>query len=230
MKEWVQAAMKEDKSHEVLVLIGENAQLVNIYAKELMTSRDENLKKTMIFICNRESNETTDFERDEFDCDQLSEETINKILQTQVTFQGRQSTIDNLVVDRNRLNEILDSSSIEEILFDRNQIIIPSFDSQEYEKSLWIERSLLPAISNANTIKGIDERCQFNPETNQIEWSMMNKDKDKSIIWNQVKHLLNNKTTDHLNKKIPVEIHSLPENIVEDQQSTVIITGVAGSG
>jgi hypothetical protein len=34
MKKWVEAAMKEEKSHEILVLIGENAKLVNKYTKE----------------------------------------------------------------------------------------------------------------------------------------------------------------------------------------------------
>ncbi|XP_046648291.1 uncharacterized protein LOC124338243 [Daphnia pulicaria] len=50
MKEWVQGAMNEDKSHQVLVVIGEIPVQVGSYEKELMP-KDTQLRKKMIFIC-----------------------------------------------------------------------------------------------------------------------------------------------------------------------------------
>jgi speckle-type POZ protein len=50
MKEWVQGAMNEDKSHQVLVVIGETPVQVGSYEKELMP-KDTQLRKKMIFIC-----------------------------------------------------------------------------------------------------------------------------------------------------------------------------------
>ena len=66
MKEWVQGAMKENKSHEILVIIGDSPGQITGYQQELMPhDPTEKFRKKMIFICSQDFVETDEFERDE---------------------------------------------------------------------------------------------------------------------------------------------------------------------
>jgi hypothetical protein len=240
MKEWVQGAMNEDKSHQVLVVIGETPVQVGSYEKELMP-KDTQLRKKMIFICSEDVDETNDFERDEFGCELLSEKTISNISSTVVTFQGSDVTIESLVEERNGLNEMMNSSLIEEILFHQRKVNIPAFDSNEFEKSLWIDRFLLPPqISfDENTLnqlskelkyrtEALNEKFHFFPEINHIEWLMENEN-EKCKILEKVQDLLKKNESNKISGHKALIIPTISEKKLVDQ-STAIITGVAGSG
>jgi hypothetical protein len=178
----------------------------------------------------------------------LSDETINKIISTQVAFQGNEKTLGDLVGGRNGLSEMLDSSSVEEILFHRNKVDIPSFKPHEFEKSLWIERFLLPPPITFDedflheltkelgyTRDKLDKSCKFNPRTNRIKWLIDDTDKT-SNIWTKMEKLLLKKkeSPDTIpDSETPMTCGSIPEIKLatgSELKSCFIITGVAGSG
>ncbi|XP_057373309.1 uncharacterized protein LOC130694258 [Daphnia carinata] len=166
---------------------------------------------------------------------QQDESLKQKMLSKIVSFQGENETVGRLV--GTKAEAVLDS--LEELLRpEGGKIIIPSFDSSRFEKSIYIERRVKFAFGKSCnlhgrfiadlakrlkcTVENLNRECRISSQ-GQIEWFV--DDKRRKQIWEKIKQM-----NDQTSGKIEEDSHIIQLDEELDQQPVVIICGLAGAG
>ncbi|XP_057373311.1 uncharacterized protein LOC130694260 [Daphnia carinata] len=166
---------------------------------------------------------------------QLDESLKQKMLSKIVSFQGENETVGRLV--GTKAEAVLDS--LEELLRpEGGKIIIPSFESSRFEKSIYIKRRVKFAFGKSCnlherfiadlakrlkcTVENLNRECRISSQ-GQIEWLV--DDKRRKQIWEKIKQM-----NDQTSGKIEEDSHIIQFDEELDQQPVVIICGLAGAG
>ncbi|EFX78238.1 hypothetical protein DAPPUDRAFT_320728 [Daphnia pulex] len=155
---------------------------------------------------------------DEIKYTDLSPDFQEAILSKTICFQGENLTVGNLI--GHKPEEIIDFSSIKELLFEEKEIKIPSLNASTFEQSLYVKRTLRLPFKNQFELGG---ECRISPD-GHIEW-LVEKEKRKEI-W---KKIMNGVTNQASSAGVVVDdLAHLKEN--GNEKSVVIISGLAGTG
>ncbi|XP_046457675.1 uncharacterized protein LOC124204626 [Daphnia pulex] len=155
---------------------------------------------------------------DEIKYTDLSPDFQEAILSKTICFQGENLTVGNLIGPKPE--EIIDFSSIKELLFEEKEIKIPSLNASTFEQSLYVKRTLRFPFKNQFELGG---ECRINSD-GHIEW-LVEKEKRKEI-W---KKIMNGVTNQASSAGVTVDdLAHLKEN--GNEKSVVIISGLAGTG
>ncbi|XP_057373261.1 uncharacterized protein LOC130694126 isoform X2 [Daphnia carinata] len=167
--------------------------------------------------------------RDEIKYTQLGKSFKQKILSIRVSFQGKNETVGRLVGPKPE--NVLDS--LEELLRPEvGQIIIPSFDSSRFKKSLYINRRVKYAFDGRFiadlakrlecTVKKLNGECRISSQ-GQIEW-LVDGERRKQI-WENITQM-----NDQSSGKIFEDSQLIQFGEEQNEHPVVIICGVAGTG
>ncbi|EFX87170.1 hypothetical protein DAPPUDRAFT_97425 [Daphnia pulex] len=153
---------------------------------------------------------------DEIKYTDLNEDCQEAILSKTVSFQGENLTVGNLI--GYKPEEIIDFTSIKELLFEEKEIKITSFNTATFEQSLYVKRRLrLPFVSQWE----LGGECKIS-SYGHIEW-LVEKEKRKEV-WEKIKSRIQASS-----KGVIVDdLAHLKKN--GNEKSVVIISGVAGTG
>ena len=163
--------MKKDSHFHLLVIVcekGDSDDSDQFESLEKMFSNGketEKGKRTVIIIGGNRGRMV-----DAISFGNLSDKSQTKLLDKRVSFQGKDVAVRDLV--QNRTHEvIIDSLSINELLT-KDNIIIPSFNTSRFEKSLYIKREFkisFPADAD-NFWSELSEKLECSVEDVQKEF------------------------------------------------------------
>ncbi len=156
---------------------------------------------------------------DEIKFTDLSQDFQEAILSKTISFQGKNLTVEDLIGEKPE--EVIDYSSIRELLLEEKEIKIPSFNTSTFEKSLYIKRKLLFPFKNQWEI---GRECRIS-EDGHIEW-LVEKEKRKEV-WDKIRNSIITNQAPSTGLIVDNFSH-LKEN--GNEKSVVIISGVAGTG
>jgi hypothetical protein len=148
----------------------------------------------------------------------LSKDFQEAILTKTVWFQGEKQNVENLIGCKPE--EEIDFSSIKELLFEENEIKIPSFNTSNFEQSLYVKRRLRFPFKNQFELGG---ECRISPD-GHIQW-LVEKEKRKEV-WEKILSEITNQTSS--TGVIVDDLAHLKEN--GNEKSVVITSGLAGTG
>jgi REP element-mobilizing transposase RayT len=170
-------------------------------------------------------------ENDEMKFSHLSETTKSGLMSLEILFQGQSQTVADLIgkTTDNMLDKVFGCFAIEELLHlaeeklnEEKSIKIPSCDTSRFEQSLYIKRKKRFPFNGQFELGG---KCKISQE-GHIEWLVINEEKKKEA-WKEVMGLINQANS--TNKIVKDnDLTNLKEK--RKEKSTVIISGVAGSG
>jgi hypothetical protein len=229
MKRWENILKLKKGFHHFLVVVGDNEDSIENY-KNFIPDNQTNDRNFLIIISNGGPFKGM---KDEIKYEDLSNEFKNKILSRTISFQGENLTVGELVGDQP--DQVIDFSSLKELLLDKKEIKIPSNVTSRFEESLFIKRRVKSPIDSHIedeiaksldcTVAKLREECRITPE-GHIEWLVQNKRQHE--IWEKMKNATN-KTTQSGIIMEDSQLISFEKN-KENERSVVIISGVAGTG
>ncbi|XP_045028698.1 uncharacterized protein LOC123471438 [Daphnia magna] len=222
-----------DSGHFLLVVCddGEKPLQDEQYAK-LFLGEEGKTKRYKVIVISRKKAEITDHVSDEINYAQLDESFKQKILSKIVSFQGQNEFVERLI--GTKPEEVFDS--LEEMLRpEEGHIIIPSFDTSRFEKSLYIKRRVKFAFDKnfyaelANrlncTVEKVSGECRISTQ-GQIKW-LVDGERRKEI-WGNITKM--NDQTSGSTKEDDYLINLIHVDEERKEQPVVIICGVAGTG
>ncbi|XP_059351735.1 uncharacterized protein LOC132087700 [Daphnia carinata] len=189
----------------------------------------EKTKRHKVIVISRKKAASGNSSADEIKYTQLDESFKQKILSIKVSFQEETVTVERLVGPKPE--DVLDS--LKELLRpEGGQIIIPSFDSSRFEKSLYIKRRVKFAFDDrfiadlAKRLECSEEKlngeCRISSQ-GQIEWLVY--DERRKEIWENIKQM-----NDQTSGKIEEDSHLIQLDEEPTEHPVVIICGMAGTG
>ncbi len=168
----------------------------------------------VIIISRDESSATI---KEEIQFTDLSEHFQKRILSKPISFQGENVTVGDLV--GNQPEEVIDFSSMKELLFTEKEVKIPSFNTPNFEETVYLKRRLQFPFENQFELGG---ECRISSD-GHIEW-LVEKEK-REAIWKKIM----NDVTNQASKPVEdIDLMNLKEK--GNEKSIVIISGVAGTG
>ncbi|XP_045027624.1 uncharacterized protein LOC123470974 [Daphnia magna] len=219
-----------DSGHFLLVVCddGEKPLQDEQYAK-LFLGEEGKTKRYKVIVISRKRAEIADYVSDEINYAQLDESFKQKILSKVVSFQTQNESVERLI--GTKPEEVFES--LEEMLDpEGGPIIIPSFDTSRFEKSLYIKRRVKFAFDQnfyaelANrlncTVEKVSGECRISTQ-GQIEWLV--DDERRKEIWENI-----TKMNDQTSSNVEEDGHLINVDEERKEQPVVIICGVAGTG
>ena len=166
----------------------------------------------------------------------LSENSKRDLLTKKVSFQGTDLTVQQLIGPDGDPAALIDLISMQDFIMKGKEIIVPSFNTPCFEKSLYIRRKLktpFPA-DDVNFDKFlselsedlqcdwefIEQDCNFSKQ-GKIEWDSGVFDFRQSEIWEKTKNILKKHSSWPVMQVSDDELHD---------RRIVMISGLAGSG
>ncbi|KAK4011355.1 hypothetical protein OUZ56_020471 [Daphnia magna] len=219
-----------DSGHFLLVVCDDGEQpLQDEYYTKLFLGEEGKTKRYKVIVISRKKAEIADYVSDEINYAQLDESFKQKILSKIVSFQGKDESVERLI--GTKPEEVFES--LEEMLNpERGPIIIPSFDTSRFEKSLYIKRRVKFAFDEnfyaelANrlncTVEEVRGECKISTQ-GQIEWLVDGKRRKE--IWENI-----TKMNVQTSSNIEEDGHLINVDEERKEQPVVIICGVAGTG
>ncbi|XP_046643234.1 uncharacterized protein LOC124328494 [Daphnia pulicaria] len=212
-KRWRNILKLKKKFHHFFVVVCDDEASVSSY-ENLITDGDNADVNNFIIIVSRDG--PVDEIIDEIKYTDLSQDFQEAILSKTIWFQGENLTVGNLI--GYKPEEMIDFTSIKELLFEEKEIKIPSFNASTFEQSLYVKRTLRFPFENQWDLGG---ECKISPD-GHIEW-LVEKEKRKEV-WEKIKSRIQASS-----KGVIVDdLAHLKEN--GNEKSIVIISGVAGTG
>ncbi|KAK4011357.1 hypothetical protein OUZ56_020473 [Daphnia magna] len=225
--------LPNDASQLLLVVCDDGEQpLQDEYYANVFPDEEEKTKRNKMIVVSRKKAEIADYVSDEINYAQLDESFKQKILSKIVSFQGQNEFVERLI--GTKPEEVFDS--LEEMLrSEEGHIIIPSFDTSRFEKSLYIKRRVKFAFDKnfyaelANrlncTVEKVSGECRISTQ-GQIEW-MVDGQRRKEI-WENITKM--NDQTSGSTEEDDYLINLINVDEKRKEQPVVIICGVAGTG
>ncbi|XP_057373136.1 uncharacterized protein LOC130694018 [Daphnia carinata] len=220
--------LPNDSGHSLLVVCDDGEQP---FQDDHVAQMDEGekTKRHKVIVISRKQPAIAAHINDEIKFSQLDESFKQKTLSKIVSFQGENEKVGRLVGPKPE--DVLDS--LEELLRPEvGQIIIPSFDSTGFVKSLYIKRRVKFAFHDrfiadlAKRLECSEEKlngeCRISAQ-GQIEWFV--DDDRRKKIWENITQM-----NDQTPGKIEEDSHLIQFDKERNQHPVDIICGVAGTG
>jgi hypothetical protein len=128
------------KAHHLLVIVCEDHSPIN-YDKYVNLVADSEEKKILLIV--KKGTEVRPqllINEDVISYGQLSENSKNVLLSKKVSFQGKDMPVRDLIPP-DKAENVLDWESIK-MLVAQNKIVVPSFNTTRFERSLYIKRRM----------------------------------------------------------------------------------------
>ncbi|XP_046457772.1 uncharacterized protein LOC124204695 isoform X2 [Daphnia pulex] len=224
------------KAHHLLVIVCEDHSPIS-YDKYVNLVADSEEKKILLIV-----KKGTDvrpqllINEDVISYGQLSENFKNVLLSKKVSFQGKDMPVRDLIPP-DKAENVLDWESIK-MLAAQNKIVVPSFNTTRFERSLYIKRRMaLPFEFDSKFWENLAEdmkcsktllmsECKFNTK-GAIVWSAS--EERKVEIWEKIKIKLSDRST----LGLPANANISEDELIFDKKwknSAIVISGGAGTG
>lgn len=131
----------------LLIVVCDNEEFVSDDQYASLILDHQKGKNKVILIGNESNNGSSPCLRDTITYEQLSEGSKKTLLSKEISFQGSDQTVENLIENCNP-EEVICERSIGELMVKREKILIPSFNRPHFRKSHYVKRRVRLMVLN----------------------------------------------------------------------------------